>query len=119
MYAYLLVAIVAAAASWQVQNWRIDSMERERLEMQAKEQARKADRIDQAAVAHEKDKQQIETKYVQVTKEIVREVAKPVYRNVCISPDGVRNINDLIDTHDPGKPAGAVPEAGKDRKRDR
>jgi hypothetical protein len=119
MYAHLIVAAIAATASWQVQNWRFASLEREREQQVAKEQARKADRIDQAAVSHEQDKTRIETKYRTITKEVVREVAKPVYRNVCISPDGVRNINDLIDTYDPGQPAGEMPPAGEAAKRDR
>jgi hypothetical protein len=116
MYAYLatalIAAVVAGAGAWQVQSWRFDAKEKTRLEMEAKEQMRKAERIDQAAVRHEADKKRIETKYVQVLKEVPREVEKVVYRNVCISPDGVRNINDLIDTYDAGQPPTGVPEAG-------
>jgi hypothetical protein len=119
MYAYLIAAAIAATASWQIQNWRFAANERDRQEMQAKEQARKADRIDQAAVSHEHDKTRIETKYRTITKEIVREVAKPVYRNVCISPDGVRNINDLIMDSAAGEPEGAVSTTGTTSKRNR
>lgn len=123
MYVYVIVALASAAAAsvgtWQVQNWRYGAIERDRLEMQAKDQFRKAERIDTAAAGHEKDKVRVETKYRTVTKEIVREVEKPVYRNVCISPDGVRNINDLIDLDPAGQPEGAVPETGTTSERSR
>ena len=123
MYVYVFVALASAAVAsvgtWQVQNWRYGSIERDRLEMQAKDQFRRAERVDIAAAGHEKDKVRIETRYRTVTKEIVHEVEKPVYRNVCISPDGVRNINDLIDFEPAGEPEGAVPEAGTPSERSR
>lgn len=123
MYTYLAVALVAAAISavgtWNVQTWRFDSKEKQRIQAEAKEAFRRAEITDRAAVAHEKDKERIHTKYVQVVKEVPHEVEKLVYRNVCIAPDGVRNINDLIDTYDAGKPAAAVPEAGKASERTR
>jgi hypothetical protein len=119
MYAYVVVAAIAAVGAWQVQNWRYDAMEKDRAQQEAKEQIRKAERVDQAAAAHEKDKVRIETKYRTVTKEIVREVEKPVYRNVCISPDGVRNINDLIEHDAASESPRAVPEAAATPNRDR
>lgn len=112
IYAYVAVAVISAAASWQVQNWRFDARERDRLEVEAKELARKNERVDQAAVRHETDKTRIETKYIQVLKEVPREVEKVVYRNVCVSPDGVRNVNDLIDTYGASEPANGLPKAG-------
>lgn len=116
MYAYAVTALVAAtfaaAGTWQIQDWRFGAKEKERLEQQRREEFRRQEIADRAAVRHEKDKVRIETKYVQVVKEVPREIEKPVYRNVCISPDGVRNINDLIDTYDASEPARAMPEAG-------
>lgn len=120
MYAYVAVAVVAAALSWQVQNWRFGSIEHERQEIQAKEAARKADRIDQAAVAHEKDKKQIQKEYVSATRKVKHEVEKPVYRNQCFTDDGLRDLSDYIDGKGAGEPEGAVPrpdEAGEHKRR--
>jgi hypothetical protein len=108
LYLYALVALVSAIATWQVQNWRFHSLEEQRVEMQAKEEARKADRVDKAAVAHEQDKKQIETKYVVITKEVEHEVEKPVYRDACLPDSGVRIVNDHIQGKAPSEPAPAV-----------
>lgn len=117
MYVYLAIALVAAAVSgfsaWEVQGWRFAAHEKERIQQEQKDALHRAEKVDVAAVAHEKDKVQIETKYVVVTEEVEHEVEKPVYRNVCVGPDGLRILSDLVERTDPGKPAGAVPEAHK------
>lgn len=66
-----------------------------------------------AAVAHESDKVRIETEYRDVIKEVQRVVEKPVYRNVCLDPDGLSVIGDALARayNDPGKPGNAVPKA--------
>lgn len=115
VYVYLLVVVLSATAMWQVQNWRFAAKERDRLEMQAKELARKADRVDQAAVRHEKDKKQIRTRERVVIQEVEREVEKPVYRNQCLTPDSLRILSDHIDGKGAGEPAGAVSEPAKAR----
>lgn len=121
MYAYLATGLIAAAfaaaGTWQIQNWRFDAKEKARLEQQRKDEFRRKEIADRAAAGHEKDKVRIETKYVRILKEVPREVDKVVYRNVCVSPDGVRNINELIDTYDPGQPAPTMPEAGEPAQR--
>lgn len=119
LYGYLLVALIAAGGAWEVQGWRFKAHEATRLREEQKDALRRAEHIDVAAVAHEKAKVRIETKYEQVIKEVPHEVEKLVYRNVCVSPDGVRNLNDLIDTYDAGQSAPAVPEAGTPSQRDR
>ena len=65
-----------------------------------------------AAVAHESDKVRIETEYRDVIKEVQRVVEKPVYRNVCLDPDGLSVIGDAIARAygDPGEPGNAVPK---------
>lgn len=66
-----------------------------------------------AAVAHESDKVRIETEYRDVIKEVQRVVEKPVYRNVCLDPDGLSVIGDALARayNDPGEPGNAVPKA--------
>lgn len=123
MQIYIAIALISAVLSgfgtWEVQGWRYAAKEKERIQQEQKDALRRAEHVDVAAVAHEKDKVRIQTKYVQVVKEVPHEVQKPVYRNVCVGPDGVRNINDLIDTYDAGQPAAAVPKAGAAPQRDR
>lgn len=117
MYTHLVAAMVAAAAAgigaWTVQDWRYESKEAERMEMAAKEQARRADRIDTAAVGHERDRAEIHTRFVTITEEVERVVEKPVYRDVCLDADGLRVLTDAIGGADPaGQPARAVPGPG-------
>ena len=66
-----------------------------------------------AAVAHESDKVRIETEYRDVIKEVQRVVEKPVYRNVCLDPDGLSVIDDALARayDDPGESGNAVPKA--------
>ena len=66
-----------------------------------------------AAVAHESDKVRIETEYRDVIKEVQRVVEKPVYRNVCLDPDGLSVIGDALARayNDPGESGNAVPKA--------
>jgi hypothetical protein len=105
---YLVVASLAAAAAWQVQEWRHDSKEKDRLEAVHRELRANEKRVDVAAVAHEKDKKQIRTEHHVITERVEHEVEKPVYRNVCLPDSGVRIVNDHIDGKAASEPARAV-----------
>jgi hypothetical protein len=83
-------AAIAFGAAWQVQDWRHDAAERDRLEQQAKELARRTDRVDIAATAHEADKERIHVQFRTITKEVDRVVEKESYRAVCVDADGLR-----------------------------
>jgi hypothetical protein len=108
--AALIAAAVASVGAWKVQDWRYGAKEAQRLESAAKEQARRADRIDVAATGHERDKDGIRTEFITITEEVERVVEKPVYRDVCLDADGLRVLSDAIRGTDPaGQPAGAVP----------
>jgi hypothetical protein len=68
---------------------------------QAREQADEVRRqqlrgVDTAAEGHENDKAAIQTVFRTITKEVEHVVEKPVYRNVCIDPDGLRVANRAI-----------------------
>ena len=56
----------------------------------AKEQARRVDKIDAAAVGYEADKAHIRTQFKTIIKEVDRVVQKPVYLNICFDDDGLR-----------------------------
>lgn len=117
IYTYIATALVAGGAAalgaWQVQEWRYGAQEAERLEMVAKEQIRRADRIDTAAVGHEADKREIQTKFITITETVERIVREPFYAPggpACLDPDGLRQLSDALSNPDPAsKPAGAVP----------
>ena len=111
--AALIGAAVAGTAVWNIQSWRHDS-----AELAAQVNQRATERLQRqnsntAAVAHESDKVRIETEYRDVIKEVQRVVEKPVYRNVCLDPDGLSVIGDALARayNDPGEPGNAVPKA--------
>lgn len=66
-----------------------------------------------AAVAFEGDRVRIETEFRDVIREVDRVIEKPVYRNVCLDPDGLSVIGDALARayNDPGEPGNAVPKA--------
>jgi hypothetical protein len=108
--AALIAAALAATGAWKVQAWRYAAAEADRLEQQAKEQAIRLQRGDGAAMGHEADKAEIRTEFVTITEEVERVVEKPVYRDVCLDPDGMRVLSDAIRGAAPaGQPASAVP----------
>ncbi len=117
IYTYVAVALIsgacAATAAWQVQGWRHDSIEHARQVNQRATERLQRQNSNTAAVAHESDKVRIETEYRDVIKEVQRVVEKPVYRNVCLDPDGLSVIGDALARayNDPGKPGNAVPKA--------
>ena len=79
-------------------------------EAAAKATQKKLEQVDQAAVAHEKDKVQIRTQIKTVIQEVERIVEKPVYRNVCLDDDGLRVLRAAIrPAAAASQPAPAVP----------
>ena len=76
----------------------------------ARVQILRADKADQAADKHEKTKTRIETRFVEVEKEVVRVVNSIQYRDrACLDPDGLRVLTAaLAGDNPPGKPATAV-----------
>ena len=117
IYTYVAVALIsgacAATAAWQVQGWRHDSIEHARQVNQRATERLQRQNSNTAAVAHESDKVRIETEYRDVIREVQRVVEKPVYRNVCLDPDGLSVIGDALARayNDPGEPGNAVPKA--------
>lgn len=108
--AAIVAAALAAAGTWQVQNWRYGAKEADRLQLVA-EQARHAARsADAAAAAHEADKATLRQRRQIITQEVDRVVEKPVYRDVCLDADGLRLITTAISATAPAsQPAPALP----------
>lgn len=115
IYVALLAAILSGFGTWKVSEWRHDSAEKARIEMEAKERVRKADKIDVASVGHEKDKVEIRTVTKVVTKEIERIVREPFYVAVdapaCFDDAGLHQLAAALGSAPAAsEPARAVPE---------
>lgn len=110
--AFLIGAAVAGIGAWNVQAWRFDS---ERLAAQVNQRATERLRrqnANTAAVAHETQKEKTRTEFVTITERVRDEieVEKVVFRNVCISPGGLRELaNAARATGYTGEPGGTVP----------
>ena len=91
--AALLGAAVAATSAWQVQAWRFDSKEKQRMEAEAEIRRMNEKRITIAAEGLEKDKREIEIRYRTITKTVTKFIDRPVYKNICLDQDGIDAIN--------------------------
>lgn len=89
--AALVSAAVASTGAWQVQNWRYESKEAARVENERELQRLQQRTAAVASTGHEKDKVQIQTKFVTITEEVERVVEKIEYRDrMCFDDDGLR-----------------------------
>ena len=91
--AALVGAAVAATSAWQIQNWRLDSAEKARLEKEAEIRRNNEKRTSSAAEGLEQDKVKIEIRYRTITKTVTEFIDRPVYKNICLDQDGVDAIN--------------------------
>ena len=91
--AALVGAAVAATSAWQVQSWRFDAKEKQRLESEAEIRRMNEKRTSLAAEGLEKDKREIEIRYRTITKTVTKFIDRPVYKNICLDQDGIDAIN--------------------------
>ena len=112
-----LVAGFGAGVRWHAGQDAIAEQARQ-VNQRAQERLRRQN-ANTAAVAFEGDRVRIEKEFVPITQEVERVVEKPVYRNVCLDPDGVSALNAAIAraNGDPGQPGGTVPEPAASPKR--
>lgn len=94
--AALIGAVVAAGSAWQVQSWRFDSKEKQRLEAEAEVRRNNERQTTIAATGLETDKREIEIRYKTITKKVVEFVDRPVYKNICLDQDGIDAINGVV-----------------------
>lgn len=109
MYVYVAILIAGLFAggftSWRVQDWRFAAKEKQRLEAQAEKERNDRRVVDGAAVGHEKDKAQLRTQFVTITKEVEHVVEKPFYRDACLDDDGMRELRAAIGAAEPASVA--------------
>ena len=94
--AALVGAAVAATSAWQVQSWRFDAKEKQRLESEAEIRRMNEKRTSLAAEGLEKDKREIEIRYRTITKTVIEFVDRPIYKNICLDQDGIDAINGVV-----------------------
>lgn len=98
------------AGGWRTHSWKVAADAAETAEATAAEAARRAEQHDAAEVAFEKGRASAEVREVEVVKEVVRVVSKPVYRDMCFDADGVRILTeDIAAANARRNPAPTVP----------
>lgn len=111
-----LIAILSAVifcTGWTVRGWKNDS-EQAAIDRAANAIIEKAT-INESGIAAKVESRLAELKANQtvIDRGVIREIQKPIYRNVCFQPDLVRMLNDAARGDkappDPGKPSGQVP----------
>lgn len=110
------VVVGAFLAGWGVRGWREGAADTAEVRREMQVLAQRSRSVDKAAADHEAFKARARVREVVVEKEVERVVERPVYRNVCVDPDGLRILSDEIAARAAaGQPARAVPgpaEAG-------
>ena len=109
---YAVIFVAGAAGGVKFHAGLIAQRDLEAEHAASKVAAKRADRIDVAAVGFEKDKARIRTEFLPITQEVERVVQKTVYSNVCFDDDGLRVINAAIHpAAAASQPAPAVPRS--------
>lgn len=108
--AALLGAALAAAGAWQVQGWRYEAREAERLEQQAELRRNREKAAGMASTGFESDRSRNEARR-QATAEVLEKIVeRPVYLQQCLDDDGLRELNAQIRrAADPGQPGRQLP----------
>lgn len=109
----VLVAVIFAAglaSGIKIHAGIIAQRDLKAVQDNARVQILRADKADQAADRHEQTKTKIETRFVEVEKEVVRVVNSVEYRDrACLDDAGLRVLTAAIAGDNPaGKPATAV-----------
>jgi hypothetical protein len=113
--AWIAIAALAFgfAGGWRVHAWKDAADERDEIAAHQRDFLRREKEQYGAADAHEKERTRIERVDRVITKEVDRVVEKPVYRNVCLDPDGLRLANEAIAAAGAAsQPRPAVPASG-------
>lgn len=109
-----VIAILGAfTAGWKVESWRWGAAETAVAEanIHAIEAQAAKNNVASAALATKEENVRVVTQTI--TRTVNKIVEKPVYRNVCLEPDGLRAVNSALAGQAPvaGQPDGAVPPA--------
>lgn len=90
-----IIAVLLAlgfGGGWVVNGWRWEAKEAAKLRELAEAQAKADKRSYDASSGFEKDKTNVRTVFKTIEVEVDKIVERPVYRNLCLDPDGLRAI---------------------------
>lgn len=109
-----VIALVGAfVGGFKVESWRWGAAETAvaQANIHAIETQAAHDNVASAALANQEEKTRVVTQTI--TRTVNKIVDRPVYRNVCLDPDGLRAVNSALAGQAPvaGQPDGAVPAA--------
>jgi len=97
LVATLLVGVAAGSwGAWQVQNWRQNTIELQRIQRAAKDLVRQVDIQDRAAGTYVREQANAKTIYERITVEVDKIVERPVYLDQCFDADGMRQLGAAI-----------------------
>jgi hypothetical protein len=115
--AALLIALAGFCGGWKVHGWQQAAEDKARMEAAQETERLRARTADTASAGHETAKDRIRTQFQTITEKVEVEIEKPVYRNVCFAPDGLRELATAIaaDPAATGQPAPAVPAPERPR----
>ena len=109
----IFLAGVAGGIKWHAGQDAIAEQARQ-VNQRATERLRRQN-ANTAAVAYEKARETVRTEFVTLRERVNVEVEKPVYRNICITADGLQQLADAARatgyTGQPGKPLPAASAA--------
>ncbi|MDP1686899.1 hypothetical protein [Hydrogenophaga sp.] len=97
LVATLLVGVAAGSwGAWQVQNWRQNTIELQRIHRAAKDTARNVEIQDRAVGTYVQEQANAKPIYQRITVEVDKIVERPVYRDQCFDADGLRQLGAAI-----------------------
>ena len=117
----ILAAVFATGfgSAWRIQAWHCAAREKAAVEAALTAYKAEATKAAAASATLETKRDAIRERTRTIVKTVDRIVERPVYRNVCIEPDGVRLINDALRPPTAaGQPDGPLPSTDADRGRD-
>lgn len=115
IYTHLAAAIagaaIAFAGAWTVQDWRYGAIEAKRLSAAVQAEKARDKASYEAATTFEKGRNRVETVFQTITETVEVIVDRPVYRNVCLDPDGLRALRDAAAETAASESGGTLPAA--------
>ena len=109
LFSTLVVGVAAGSwGAWQVQNWRQNTIELQRIQRAAKDTARNVEIQDRAAGTYVQEQANAKTIYQRITVEVDKIVERPLYRDQCFDADGLQQLRAAIAGRD-AKPGAGQP----------
>ena len=89
-------ALAGGYGAHQVTSWAYESKALKTQQRAARDLARAVEQQDRAVAEFTKDQQHARIEYRTITRKVDKIVERPVYRNVCLDADGMRQLSAAI-----------------------